>query len=55
MPRLREVPRAEVTDEQILFFYDHLFAPDRPEPIVEVAAPEGYGDRDISADLTGDR
>jgi alkylhydroperoxidase family enzyme len=26
---------------------------DRPEPIVEVAAPEGYGNRDISADLTG--
>lgn len=25
MPRLREVPRAEVTDEQILFFYDRLF------------------------------
>lgn len=29
MPRLREVPRAEVTDERILYFYDHLFAPDR--------------------------
>ena len=26
---------------------------DRPEPVVEVAAPEGYGNRDISADLTG--
>ncbi|MEO6793584.1 MAG: carboxymuconolactone decarboxylase family protein [Mycobacterium sp.] len=25
MPRLREIPRAEVTDEQILFFYDRLF------------------------------
>jgi alkylhydroperoxidase family enzyme len=29
MPRLREVPRAEVTDERVLFFYDRLFAPDR--------------------------
>jgi alkylhydroperoxidase family enzyme len=29
MPRLREVPRAEVTDERILYFYDHLFAPGR--------------------------
>lgn len=29
MPRLREVPRAEVTDERILFYYDRLFAPDR--------------------------
>ncbi|HEX5292650.1 MAG TPA: hypothetical protein VFX25_27585 [Streptosporangiaceae bacterium] len=29
MPRLREVPRAEVTDERILYFYDRLFAPDR--------------------------
>ncbi|OMC09824.1 carboxymuconolactone decarboxylase [Mycolicibacter heraklionensis] len=25
MPRLREIPRAEVTDEKILFFYDRLF------------------------------
>lgn len=24
----------------------------RDEPVVEVAAPEGYGSRDISADLT---
>ena len=77
MPRLREVPRAEVTDERILFFYDRLFGPDKdpaadhgtatgspgdwwtvvalsPEPVVEVAAPEGYGDRDIANDLTGD-
>ncbi len=29
MPRLREIPRAEVTDERILFFYDRLFGPDR--------------------------
>jgi alkylhydroperoxidase family enzyme len=28
---------------------------DRPEPVVEVAAPEGYGSRDISDDLAGDR
>jgi alkylhydroperoxidase family enzyme len=27
MPRLREVPRAEVTDERVLFFYDRLFGP----------------------------
>ncbi|MCW2941083.1 MAG: Carboxymuconolactone decarboxylase [Actinomycetia bacterium] len=26
---------------------------DRDDPIVEVAAPEGYGNRDIAADLTG--
>jgi len=29
MPRLREVPRDEVTDERVLFFYDRLFGPDR--------------------------
>lgn len=29
MPRLREIPRAEVTDERILFYYDRLFGPDR--------------------------
>ncbi|MGE5289195.1 MAG: carboxymuconolactone decarboxylase family protein [Micromonosporaceae bacterium] len=29
MPRLREIPRAEVTDERILFFYDRLFGPGR--------------------------
>ncbi|MEV0358659.1 carboxymuconolactone decarboxylase family protein [Nocardia sp. NPDC050697] len=34
MPRLREVPRAEVTDEKILFFYDRLFGPDR-DPAVD--------------------
>ena len=27
---------------------------DRPEPVVEVAAPEGYEGRDIAADLTGE-
>jgi alkylhydroperoxidase family enzyme len=27
---------------------------DRPEPVTEVAAPEGYGNRDISADLAGE-
>ncbi|WP_036497629.1 MULTISPECIES: carboxymuconolactone decarboxylase family protein [Nocardia] len=34
MPRLREVPRAEVTDERILFYYDRLFGPDR-DPAVD--------------------
>lgn len=34
MPRLREVPRAEVTDEKILLFYDRLFGPDR-DPAVD--------------------
>ena len=34
MPRLREVPRAEVTDEKILFFYDRLFGPDK-DPAVD--------------------
>ena len=29
MPRLREVPRAEVSDDRVLFFYDHLFGPGR--------------------------
>ena len=29
MPRLRQVPRAEVTDERILYFYDRLFGPDK--------------------------
>ncbi|MEO5877959.1 MAG: carboxymuconolactone decarboxylase family protein [Streptosporangiaceae bacterium] len=40
MPRLREVPRAEVTDERILFFYDHLFAPDR-DPAVDHGTATG--------------
>ncbi|WP_019928007.1 carboxymuconolactone decarboxylase family protein [Nocardia sp. BMG111209] len=34
MPRLREVPRAEVTDERILFFYDRLFGRDK-DPAVD--------------------
>jgi hypothetical protein len=25
----------------------------RPDPVVEVAAPEGYGTRDIASDLAG--
>jgi hypothetical protein len=27
----------------------------RPEPVTEVAAPEGYGSRDIAEDLAGGR
>ncbi|ROZ45678.1 carboxymuconolactone decarboxylase family protein [Rhodococcus sp. WS3] len=34
MPRLREIPRAEVTDEKILFFYDRLFGTDK-DPAVD--------------------
>lgn len=40
MPRLREVPRAEVTDERILFFYDRLFGPDR-DPAVDHGTVHG--------------
>ncbi|SFT08129.1 carboxymuconolactone decarboxylase family protein [Saccharopolyspora flava] len=40
MPRLREVPRAEVTDERIRFFYDRLFGPDR-DPAVEHGTATG--------------
>lgn len=40
MPRLREVPRAEVTDERILYFYDRLFAPDR-DPAVDHGTATG--------------
>ena len=40
MPRLREVPRAEVTDERIRYFYDHLFAPDR-DPAVDHGTATG--------------
>ncbi|SEH03386.1 Alkylhydroperoxidase family enzyme, contains CxxC motif [Nonomuraea solani] len=29
MPRLRRVPREEMTDPVVRFFYDHLFSPDR--------------------------
>lgn len=43
MPRLREIPRAEVTDEQILFFYDRLFGAgvDPLDPDVAAAQPGG--------------
>jgi alkylhydroperoxidase family enzyme len=37
---LREVPRAEVTDERIRYFYDHLFAPDR-DPSVDHGTATG--------------
>ncbi len=40
MPRLREVPRAEVTDERVLFFYDRLFGPDR-DPAVDHGTATG--------------
>ncbi|GAB2822278.1 carboxymuconolactone decarboxylase family protein [Actinocorallia aurea] len=40
MPRLREVPRAEVTDENILFFYDRLFGPDK-DPAVDHGTATG--------------
>ena len=44
MPRLREIPRAEVTDERILFFYDHLFAPDRDPAVDHGTATGSPGD-----------
>jgi alkylhydroperoxidase family enzyme len=44
MPRLREVPRAEVTDERILFFYDRLFAPDRDPAVDHGTATGSPGD-----------
>lgn len=40
MPRLREVPRSEVTDERILEFYDRIFAPDR-DPAVDHGTATG--------------
>ncbi|MFF0492000.1 carboxymuconolactone decarboxylase family protein [Nocardia sp. NPDC004068] len=40
MPRLREVPRAEVTDERILFYYDRLFGPDK-DPAVDHGTVHG--------------
>jgi alkylhydroperoxidase family enzyme len=40
VPRLREVPRAEVTDKRILFFYDRLFGPDR-DPAVDHGTATG--------------
>lgn len=62
------VLRSHLTDSQVLqltyitCMYDmhatmskalKLEYDDRPEPVAEVAAPEGYGARDISADLSG--
>lgn len=44
MPRLREVPRAEVTDERILFFYDRLFGPDRDPAVDHGTATGSPGD-----------
>lgn len=40
MPRLREVPRAEVSDERVLFFYDRLFGPGR-DPAAEHGTATG--------------
>jgi alkylhydroperoxidase family enzyme len=44
MPRLREVPRAEVTDERILFFYDRLFGSDRDPAVDHGTATGSPGD-----------
>lgn len=44
MPRLREVPRAEVTDERILFFYDKLFGPDKDPAVDHGTATGSPGD-----------
>lgn len=44
MPRLREVPRAEITDERILFFYDRLFGPDKDPAIDHGTATGSPGD-----------
>ena len=44
MPRLREVPRAEVTDERILFFYDRLFGPDKDPAVDHGTATGSPGD-----------
>lgn len=40
MPRLREVPRDEVVDEKILFFYDRLFGPGK-DPAVDHGTVHG--------------
>lgn len=40
MPRLREVPRAEVTDDRILFYYDRLFGADK-DPVAEPGTIHG--------------
>jgi alkylhydroperoxidase family enzyme len=44
MPRLREVPRAEVTDERVLFFYDRLFGPDKDPAVDHGTATGSPGD-----------
>ncbi|MFI0350825.1 carboxymuconolactone decarboxylase family protein [Actinomadura sp. 9N407] len=44
MPRLREVPRAEVTDERIIRFYDLLFGPDRDPAVDHGTATGSPGD-----------
>lgn len=40
MPRLRQVPRAEVTDELTLRMYDRLFGPDR-DPVADPGTATG--------------
>ncbi|GAA3845879.1 carboxymuconolactone decarboxylase family protein [Sphaerisporangium flaviroseum] len=40
MPRLRQVPRHEVTDPLTLFFYDRLFGPGR-DPVAEPGTATG--------------
>jgi alkylhydroperoxidase family enzyme len=40
MPRLRQVPRGEVTDERVLRYYDLLFGPDR-DPVAEPGTATG--------------
>lgn len=40
MPRLREIPRSEVTDELTLRMYDQLFGPDR-DPVAEPGTATG--------------
>lgn len=47
MPRLREIPRAEVTDEQILFFYDRLFGAGIDPLDPEAPASDSGGHRTI--------
>jgi alkylhydroperoxidase family enzyme len=44
MPRLREVPRAEVADERVLFFYDRLFGPGRDPAVDHGTATGSPGD-----------
>ena len=40
MPVLRQVPRAEVTDETVLRYYDRLFGPDR-DPVADPGTATG--------------